>query len=159
MREAFFFSCYNIPMAKTMTHYVCSACGRTSPKFMGRCPGCGSYGTMTEEIIEELPALSARGRSRVAASGGLTDAAPQRLKDIDEKAEPRIETGISELSQVLGGGVVAALGDQIMPVFRESFERHLFGIPPEKIKLLLSKLGDDAVALGAAIYAAKKGRV
>ncbi|MBO4305100.1 MAG: ROK family protein [Lentisphaeria bacterium] len=60
---------------------------------------------------------------------------------------------------VLGGGVVAALGDQIMPVFRESFERHLFGIPPEKIKLLLSKLGDDAVALGAAIYAAKKGRV
>ena len=93
-------------MAKTLTHYVCQACGRTSPKFMGRCPGCGSYGTMVEEIKEEEQTLSARSYSRVISKGSLTDAVPQRLKDIDEKAEPRIETGISELSQVLGGGIV-----------------------------------------------------
>ena len=72
---------------------------------MGRCPGCGAFGTMVEEIKEEIPAASSRSRSRIV-SGGLSEAVPQRLKDIDELAEPRIETGISELSQVLGGGVV-----------------------------------------------------
>ena len=61
---------------------------------------------MVEEVNEELPSLSTRSRSRVLTTGSLTDAVPQRLKDVDEKAEPRIETGISELSQVLGGGIV-----------------------------------------------------
>lgn len=60
---------------------------------------------------------------------------------------------------VLGGGVVASLGKEIMPVFRKSFEKHLFGISSDKIRLLLSSHGDDAVALGAAIYAGKKGNI
>ena len=60
---------------------------------------------------------------------------------------------------ILGGGVVASMGKEIMGVFRKSFEKHLFGIPSEKIHLALSALGDDAVALGAAIYARKKGNV
>ena len=93
-------------MTKTLTQYVCQECGRTSPKFLGRCPGCGGFGTMVEEIKEELPSLSSRSRARIGNSGQLTESTPQRLKDIDEKAEPRIETGISELSQVLGGGIV-----------------------------------------------------
>ncbi len=92
-------------MAKATTQYVCQSCGRTSPRFLGRCPGCGAYGTMVEELKEELPSTSARGRVRVL-SGSLEGDSPRRLKDIDEAAEPRIETGISELSQVLGGGVV-----------------------------------------------------
>ena len=92
-------------MAKSITQYVCQECGRTSPKFMGRCPGCGAYGTMVEEIMEPSPSVTARSRSRIL-SGGLTETKAQRLKDIDEMAEPRIQTGISELSQVLGGGIV-----------------------------------------------------
>ena len=40
-------------MGKVLTHYVCQECGRTSPKFMGRCPGCGAFGTMVEEIKAE----------------------------------------------------------------------------------------------------------
>ena len=94
-------------MAKTLTQYVCQACGRTSPRFLGRCPGCGAYGTMVEEIKEDPASLSAGGRSsRITLTDPLADVSPRRLKDIDEKAEPRIETGISELSQVLGGGIV-----------------------------------------------------
>ena len=94
-------------MAKTLTQYVCQACGRTSPRFLGRCPGCGAYGTMVEEIKEDPAVLSAGGRSsRITLTDPLADVSPRRLKDIDEKAEPRIETGISELSQVLGGGIV-----------------------------------------------------
>ncbi len=92
-------------MGKMLTHYVCQECGRTSPKFMGRCPGCGAFGTMVEEISEEAQTLTTRSRARIA-SGIASDSAPQRLRDVDEKAEPRIETGISELSQVLGGGIV-----------------------------------------------------
>lgn len=92
-------------MGKTLTQYVCQECGRTSPRFLGRCPGCGAYGTMVEEIREDVQTLSARSRSRVL-SGSLSENTPQRLRDIDEKAEPRIDTGISELSQVLGGGIV-----------------------------------------------------
>ena len=92
-------------MGKTTTIYVCRECGRTSPKFMGRCPGCGAYGTMTEEIREDTPAVSSRSLSRIG-TGSFAESKPRRLKDIDEMAEPRIATGISELSQVLGGGIV-----------------------------------------------------
>ena len=60
---------------------------------------------------------------------------------------------------VLGGGVVASMGKEILPVFRKSFEKHLFGMDPSKIRLLLSGHGDDAVALGAAVYAANEGNV
>ncbi len=72
---------------------------------MGRCPGCGAYGTMTEELREETSAAPSRNLSRIG-TGSLTESKPMRLKDIDEMAEPRIRTGISELSQVLGGGIV-----------------------------------------------------
>ena len=60
---------------------------------------------------------------------------------------------------VLGGGVIDSMGDVILPVFRKSFEKHLFGMDPSKIRLLLSWHGDDAVALGAAVYAANEGNV
>ena len=92
-------------MGKTLTQYVCQECGRTSPKFMGRCPGCGAFGTMVEEIKEDLSTAGSRSRVRIL-SGSAGGSGPQRLRDIDEKAEPRIDTGISELSQVLGGGIV-----------------------------------------------------
>lgn len=58
---------------------------------------------------------------------------------------------------VLGGGVISALGEEFMPVFRTSFAEHLFGLPPEKIKLCQAELGDRAVALGATLLARQKG--
>lgn len=92
-------------MAKVLTQYVCQACGRKTAKFFGRCPGCGAYGTMTEEIRQEEPALNPAHHSvrlNALSDGGV----PQKLKEVDGKKEPRIDTGISELSQVLGGGIV-----------------------------------------------------
>ncbi|HNY18986.1 MAG TPA: DNA repair protein RadA [Flexilinea sp.] len=86
-------------MPKSHTHYVCQQCGRTNPKFLGRCPGCGSFGTMIEEIIPE--------ENPQSVSGILhNNPIPKALREIDEKAEPRVDTGIGELSQVLGGGIV-----------------------------------------------------
>ena len=92
-------------MAKALTQYVCQSCGRKSPRFIGRCPGCGAFGTMVEELIQEEKPLAAAHQS-VRLSSLSDGTAPQRLKEIDEKKEPRIPTGIAELSQVLGGGIV-----------------------------------------------------
>ena len=38
---------------KLKTIYVCSQCGETSPRWMGRCPSCGSWNTMSEDVIAE----------------------------------------------------------------------------------------------------------
>lgn len=59
---------------------------------------------------------------------------------------------------VLGGGVMEAMGEKLLPVFQESFEKHLFGIDPAKIKVRLSALKDYAVAVGATILAKNKGK-
>lgn len=59
---------------------------------------------------------------------------------------------------VLGGGVVSAFGELILPSFRAGFERNLLGLPPEAIALSLSTHGDNAVAIGAALLARSRQR-
>jgi glucokinase len=59
---------------------------------------------------------------------------------------------------VLGGGVMEAMGEELLPVFKESFEKHLFGIDPSKVTVRLSALKDYAVAVGATILAKRKGK-
>ena len=89
-------------MAKTRTHYVCQECGRTSPKPLGRCPQCGAWDSMVEEIVEsEQTALS---RASVHGLGGFS--VPKRLSEIEGDSEERIPVPIEEFSRVLGGGVV-----------------------------------------------------
>ncbi|OGV53111.1 MAG: hypothetical protein A2017_04535 [Lentisphaerae bacterium GWF2_44_16] len=60
---------------------------------------------------------------------------------------------------ILGGGVVEAIGDEFMEIFIESFKEHLFGIKPSEIAVRRASLGDSAVAIGATILAAKKGKI
>ncbi|KPL80896.1 DNA repair protein RadA [Levilinea saccharolytica] len=89
-------------MAKTQTRYVCQQCGRVSPREMGRCPSCGSYGTMIEEIVSTAPAAAAS-RTR-----GLSSAhsQPRRLAEIEGNAEDRLPLSMQEFARVLGGGIV-----------------------------------------------------
>ena len=89
-------------MAKTQTRYVCQQCGRISPREMGRCPSCGSYGTMVEEIVSAAPAAAAS-RAR-----GLSSAhsQPRRLSEIEGNAEDRLPLAMQEFARVLGGGIV-----------------------------------------------------
>ena len=42
---------------KLKTVYVCSNCGETSPRWMGRCPSCGSWNTMNEDVVAEYGGL------------------------------------------------------------------------------------------------------
>ena len=60
---------------------------------------------------------------------------------------------------ILGGGVVETMGHDVLPVFKKSFEKHLFGFDPSKIEVRLASLGDSAVAVGATILAQSKGIV
>lgn len=88
-------------MAKTKSVFFCTQCGNETPKWMGRCPGCGAYNTMEEHI--EKPAAA----GRVIASPVGASRRPQRLSQVDSTDELRFSTGMGELDRVLGGGAVA----------------------------------------------------
>jgi len=90
-------------MPKTQTRYVCQNCGRQTPRYFGRCPACGEFNTMVEEVIEVAKA-SARASSR--AVPGQVRAHPQRLADVDTDEAPRLIVPINEFNRVLGGGIV-----------------------------------------------------
>jgi len=88
-------------MAKAKTIFFCTNCGNETPKWMGRCPGCGAFNTMQEHI--EKPAPS--GRAKPAPVGSSRK--PQRLSEVFSDDEIRFSTGMGELDRVLGGGAVA----------------------------------------------------
>ena len=88
-------------MAKTKTIFFCTSCGNESPKWMGRCPGCGAFNTMEEHIEKPVPA----GRAKSAPVGQSRKA--QRLREVRSDGEIRFSTGMGELDRVLGGGAVA----------------------------------------------------
>ena len=95
-----------MPKDKLKTIYVCNQCGETSPRWMGRCPSCGAWNTMTEDVVAEPTKSSSRAAAPVRVTG-QTSLTPQKLKNISTTEEKsRIVTGISELDRVLGGGIV-----------------------------------------------------
>ena len=96
-----------MPKDKLKTVYVCNQCGETSPRWLGRCPSCGAWNTMTEDVVAE-PAKTAGGKSAAAVRvPGQTSLVPQTLRSISTTEEKsRIITGIGELDRVLGGGIV-----------------------------------------------------
>jgi DNA repair protein RadA/Sms len=84
-------------MARPSTVFACSGCGHQSPKWHGRCPGCGEWNT----LVEERPAARRTGARK--AAGALR---PVPLAEVGAPAVERLETGIGELDRVLGGGLV-----------------------------------------------------
>jgi len=89
-------------MSKTITRYVCQECGRTSPKQLGRCPQCGAWDSMIEEVIQSNKIAQSRGN--IQGLGGFS--VPKKLSEIERDQEDRIPVPIEEFSRVLGGGVV-----------------------------------------------------
>ena len=86
-------------MAKSNTIFVCSECGATSPRWLGRCPSCGKFNTMAEEIV--APAAAA---PKKAATHHTAHALP--LSQVGYKSYERTPSGISEFDNVIGGGIV-----------------------------------------------------
>ena len=89
-------------MAKKQSQYVCNSCGRITPVFMGKCPKCGQFGTMEEEILVSESTAVAKNRR----AHSYTQDQPQRLADITSDGVERLPLAITEFSRVLGGGLV-----------------------------------------------------
>jgi DNA repair protein RadA/Sms len=87
-------------MAKVRTQFVCQQCGRVTLRQMGRCPQCGTYNSMVEQIVAE-PSKAAR-----RASSSLLRSAPKRLSQIEGDLDARWLLPIDEFARVLGGGIV-----------------------------------------------------
>ncbi len=85
--------------SKSKTVYVCASCGAESLKWVGRCPSCGEWNTMNEEIRSPVKAVMP------AAAHGAGGRA-QKIGEINPEGEERYKTGLRELDRVLGGGIV-----------------------------------------------------
>src|SRR5512133_287402 len=87
-------------MAKVKTAFFCRNCGAQSPKWMGKCPSCGEWNTLVEEVIHREDKKG----YRMPDAGKRT---PIKLSDVSTEHEKRIDTHDQELNRVLGGGLVA----------------------------------------------------
>jgi DNA repair protein RadA/Sms len=87
-------------VAKARTQYRCSECHHVTAKWVGRCPDCGTWGT-----VDEVAALAAVNGSVIRR--GVAPASPAvPISSIDPGRTRHIRTGVGELDRVLGGGVV-----------------------------------------------------
>ncbi|MBP5583348.1 MAG: AAA family ATPase [Bacteroidales bacterium] len=86
-------------MAKSKVVFVCQNCGTQSPKWMGKCASCGAWNSFQEEVID-----SSVGKSTASVVASATK--PMMLSGIKTDNVTRIKTGIQELDQVIGGGIV-----------------------------------------------------
>lgn len=88
-------------MPKIQTQFVCQTCGRTLSRQMGRCPSCGNFGTMVEEIISAEPIPE-----KTPGRGLGWRSKPVRISEIPSNLEERLPLAIGEFARVLGGGIV-----------------------------------------------------
>jgi len=82
---------------KNRVLFACQKCGYQSAKWLGKCPDCGSWNSMAEEL---------------EIKGGVSplqteNSKPVRITQVSRDVEQRLSCGISELDRVLGGGIVA----------------------------------------------------
>ncbi|HHH8234948.1 TPA: DNA repair protein RadA [Streptococcus pneumoniae] len=86
-------------MAKKKATFVCQNCGYNSPKYLGRCPNCGSWSSFVEEVeVAEVK------NARVSLTGEKTK--PMKLAEVTSINVNRTKTEMEEFNRVLGGGVV-----------------------------------------------------
>ncbi|MFH7025796.1 MAG: DNA repair protein RadA [Heteroscytonema crispum UTEX LB 1556] len=105
-------------MAKSKTIYICNECGAESPQWFGKCPGCGTYNSLEEEIVTQAVDLSSRGgvgswhanqSNNKSAAKAVKAAKPRASLTFDQISDRQVmrwESGYGELDRVLGGGVV-----------------------------------------------------
>lgn len=82
---------------RVKTHYCCQECGHQSTRWLGRCPGCGAWNSLVEEINQPPGTF---------APAGTVGEPPRPVTEVPALAEDRFPTEIAELDRVLGGGIV-----------------------------------------------------
>ena len=88
-----------IKIEKTKSKWVCQNCGYETSKYLGKCPDCGSWGT----IVEEIEFAAAK---NVISSSELRDSEPSLIDEIEIDSSIRFSTGLEEFDRVLGSGLV-----------------------------------------------------
>lgn len=96
---------------KSKTVYICDQCGCESSKWYGKCPQCGSWNTLQEQIRQSASSSKGLGGGPISsrespASFGGSFVQPKKLSAITADDKERYHTGLSELDRVLGGGIV-----------------------------------------------------
>jgi DNA repair protein RadA/Sms len=87
-------------MAKPTSIYTCQQCGYQSPTFLGRCPECGSWNS----LVEQISTNSSRGSNKVKSS--ITTSEVININDIKTNEYDRLNSSLEEFDRVLGGGLV-----------------------------------------------------
>jgi len=87
-------------MAKIQTVFLCQSCGYQTPRWMGRCPDCGQWGSLLEER------LTSERHGGVRSGSSAARELPTPITAVDVRALHRISSGLAELDRVLGGGIV-----------------------------------------------------
>lgn len=88
-------------MTKTKNIFICQSCGYSSPKWLGKCPDCNEWNSMTEERQDQRPI--AQGFSLLDE---ITRHEPKPISDIETEEQNRIPVGVKEFDRILGGGLV-----------------------------------------------------
>jgi DNA repair protein RadA/Sms len=114
---------------KIKTTFTCQSCGTRSPKWLGRCPGCGGWDTFVEEVEDEAS----------AAEFAFAPAEPTLYRDIKDTPGQRVRVEMEEFNKVLGGGVV--LGSLVL----------IGGEPGIGKSTLLLQISRDMAAAGASV--------
>ena len=138
-------------MKAPKTVFYCTECGNETAKWMGQCPACGAWNSLTEAPKEAKQSVGSKAKKLSSA---------KRLSELDAEEELRFSTGIGELDRVLGGGIVPGSlvlvgGDPgigkstlLLQVCRQLAERHIkvLYISGEEslrqIKLRANRMGD-----------------
>lgn len=82
---------------KTKINFVCSNCGYSSPKWLGKCPDCMQWDTFAEEVVAKTGSV---------IKNKIKKSSPMPLSSVVSDNESRIKTQIDEFDRVLGGGIV-----------------------------------------------------
>jgi len=85
-------------MAKATVRYTCQSCGASYARWMGKCEQCGAWNSLLEEAVA---VSSGPGKAKPSVARQ-----PTKLDQVETKRLPRISSGIGEVDQVLGGGIV-----------------------------------------------------
>ena len=101
-------------MPKPRTSYICNECGAESPQWFGKCPACGTYNSLEEQLVTQSNTVPSRGNWQTTNRGNGKSApadSPKprmslKFSQITEKHQTRWSSGYGELNRVLGGGVV-----------------------------------------------------
>jgi len=101
-------------MAKPRTYYVCNQCGAESPQWFGKCPACGTYNSLDEQLATgptgNLPSRGVTWQTSQPNGKSITKIAKPRASltfdQISDRQLTRWISGYEELDRVLGGGIV-----------------------------------------------------